>query len=144
MSVTQRDDWPPDYESILGTVSPQGRESLCAEELGACSQVRHRDLADALMAALLRYAAKTDDRPWCNPATWLNGGDGLIRRKREKRQWIRARTNFSERRIICQPGGHNFRNDSSRRPEPFRQTHLLPGESESDIRLLPKGRIAGS
>lgn len=25
-----------------------------------------------LMAALHRYAAKQDDRPWCNPATWLN------------------------------------------------------------------------
>lgn len=28
----------------------------------------------ALIAGLLRYAAKTDDRPWCNPATWLNQG----------------------------------------------------------------------
>lgn len=27
-----------------------------------------------LKAGLLRYAAKTDDRPWCNPATWLNEG----------------------------------------------------------------------
>lgn len=25
-----------------------------------------------LMLGLARYAAKTDDRPWCNPATWLN------------------------------------------------------------------------
>lgn len=32
---------------------------------------RRIDLAD-LMAGLRRYAAKTDDRPWCNPATWLN------------------------------------------------------------------------
>ena len=27
---------------------------------------------DTLMAGLRRYVAKTDDRPWCNPATWLN------------------------------------------------------------------------
>lgn len=27
-----------------------------------------------LMAAWRRYIAKTDDRPWCNPATWLNQG----------------------------------------------------------------------
>ncbi len=26
----------------------------------------------AIMAGLRRYIAKTDDRPWCNPATWLN------------------------------------------------------------------------
>jgi hypothetical protein len=33
--------------------------------------IKRIDLA-ALMAGLHRYAAKTDDRPWCNPATWLN------------------------------------------------------------------------
>lgn len=27
-----------------------------------------------IMAGLRQYAAKTDDRPWCNPATWLNQG----------------------------------------------------------------------
>lgn len=27
-----------------------------------------------IMAGLRRYAAKTDDRPWCNPATFLNQG----------------------------------------------------------------------
>lgn len=27
-----------------------------------------------LMAGLDRYLVKTDDRPWCNPATWLNEG----------------------------------------------------------------------
>lgn len=28
---------------------------------------------DTLIAATRAYAAKTDDRPWKNPATWLNG-----------------------------------------------------------------------
>lgn len=27
---------------------------------------------EAIMAGLRRYVAKTDDRPWCNPATFLN------------------------------------------------------------------------
>ena len=27
---------------------------------------------EAIMAGLQRYVAKTDDRPWCNPATFLN------------------------------------------------------------------------
>lgn len=31
-------------------------------------KVAHADL----IAGLRRYVAKTDDRPWCNPATWLN------------------------------------------------------------------------
>ena len=39
-------------------------------------RVRKSKMVDfaALMAGLLRYSAKTDDRPWCNPATWLNQG----------------------------------------------------------------------
>ncbi len=36
----------------------------------ACTRVR----CDILMQGLERYCAKTDDRPWCNPATWLNQG----------------------------------------------------------------------
>lgn len=45
---------------------------------------------DQLMEGLQRYVHKTDDRPWCNPATWLNqsrwedqpavGGNGNGRR----------------------------------------------------------------
>ncbi len=31
-----------------------------------------RTSMDVLMAGLGIYAAKSDDRPWCNPATWLN------------------------------------------------------------------------
>lgn len=27
---------------------------------------------ETILVGLRRYAAKTDDRPWCNPATWLN------------------------------------------------------------------------
>lgn len=27
-----------------------------------------------LMSGLAAYVSKTDDRPWCNPATWLNQG----------------------------------------------------------------------
>lgn len=33
--------------------------------------VKRADLA-TILAGVRRYAAKTDDRPWCNPATWLN------------------------------------------------------------------------
>jgi len=35
--------------------------------------LRRVDL-ETMLAALDRYIAKTDDRPWCNPATWLNEG----------------------------------------------------------------------
>jgi hypothetical protein len=33
---------------------------------------RSRAPLDAILDGLRRYAAKTDDRPWCNPATFLN------------------------------------------------------------------------
>ena len=33
---------------------------------------RKRATFEIITAGLARYAAKTDDRPWCNPATWLN------------------------------------------------------------------------
>lgn len=38
----------------------------------AFERARRRAPMDQLMVGLARYAGKTDDRPWCNPATWLN------------------------------------------------------------------------
>ena len=38
----------------------------------AFERARRRVPMAEIMAGLTRYAAKTDDRPWCNPATWLN------------------------------------------------------------------------
>lgn len=35
-------------------------------------KARKRAGFDVIMAGLRAYVAKTDDRPWCNPATWLN------------------------------------------------------------------------
>lgn len=33
--------------------------------------IKRADL-ETILAGLRAYVAKTDDRPWCNPATWLN------------------------------------------------------------------------
>jgi hypothetical protein len=33
---------------------------------------RQRADFETILAGVRRYSAKTDDRPWCNPATWLN------------------------------------------------------------------------
>lgn len=43
-----------------------------AAALKAFTAARKRCDLDTMMAGLRRYVAKTDDRPWCNPATWLN------------------------------------------------------------------------
>lgn len=37
-------------------------------------KARRRAPFPAILAGVERYAAKTDDRPWCNPATFLNQG----------------------------------------------------------------------
>jgi hypothetical protein len=36
------------------------------------AKARRQASLAAILAGLDRYVAKTDDRPWCNPATWLN------------------------------------------------------------------------
>lgn len=38
----------------------------------AFAKAIQRASLEAILAGLIRYAAKTDDRPWCNPATFLN------------------------------------------------------------------------
>ena len=40
----------------------------------AFAKARRRVDFETIMAAVDRYAHKTDDRPWCNPSTWLNQG----------------------------------------------------------------------
>jgi hypothetical protein len=45
-----------------------GQEAARKAWLKACLKIE----LPQLMAALLRYRNKLDDRPWCNPATWLN------------------------------------------------------------------------
>ncbi len=43
-----------------------------ADARKAFSKALTRTSAEEMAAGLHRYVAKTDDRPWCNPATWLN------------------------------------------------------------------------
>ena len=38
----------------------------------AFAKATQRASLEAILGGLIRYAAKTDDRPWCNPATFLN------------------------------------------------------------------------
>lgn len=43
-----------------------------ADAAKALERALKRATLDTILAGLRRYAAKTDDRPWCNPSTWLN------------------------------------------------------------------------
>jgi hypothetical protein len=43
-----------------------------ADARGKFAVARRKAPLETIMAGLGRYASKTDDRPWCNPATWLH------------------------------------------------------------------------
>jgi hypothetical protein len=45
-----------------------GKAAAAKAFLAALKRASFEDI----MAGLQRYVVKTDDRPWCNPATWLN------------------------------------------------------------------------
>lgn len=60
---------PTDFETFW-TEYPHKVGKRDAEK--AFAKASSRIDLETLMAGLRRYAAKTDDRPWCNPSTWLN------------------------------------------------------------------------
>lgn len=79
----------PSLESSLELSEPQ-REQACGKfdqfwslypnKVGKKAARKKFDIAlkaidfETLMVALRAYVSKTDDRPWCNPETWLNQG----------------------------------------------------------------------
>jgi hypothetical protein len=69
--------WPSDFREQFWGAYPHKIGKADAihklERVGKSGQIGF----DAMMSALFRYANKTDDRPWCNPATWLNQGRWL-------------------------------------------------------------------
>lgn len=56
-----REFWPA-YPNKVG--KPEGLKSFI--------KARSKTDLETIMAGLQRYVAKTDDRAWCNPSTWLN------------------------------------------------------------------------
>lgn len=71
-SPSPADDWPSDFEQQFWTLYPNkvGKGDAMAK-LRTVRRNRTVDWTE-LIAGLRRYVAKTDDRPWCNPATWLH------------------------------------------------------------------------
>jgi uncharacterized protein YdaU (DUF1376 family) len=64
-------DWPVDYAQQFWNKYPNkvGRKPAL-EKLDRLAK-SGRVTFEAMMAGLDRYVRKTDDRPWCNPATWI-------------------------------------------------------------------------
>ena len=69
----RRPDWPTDYQIQFWNQFPNRVGKADAfKKLDRLARSRDGPSFADLMAGLFRYAAKTDDRPWCNPSTWLN------------------------------------------------------------------------
>lgn len=66
------DDWPSDYRERFWAKYPHkvGKP----DALGKLDRVRKTQKVPwlVLWGGLERYVGKTDDRPWCNPATWIH------------------------------------------------------------------------
>lgn len=67
-------DWPSDHAEQFWRQYPLkvGKKAAlrCLDAVRRRNEVPFADL----MAALMRYAAKQDDRPFCHPTTWINQG----------------------------------------------------------------------
>jgi hypothetical protein len=65
-------DWPSDYRQKFWEKYPHkvGKAAALAKLERAAKT--GRVTFENLMAGLDRYVHKTDDRPWCNPATWIH------------------------------------------------------------------------
>jgi 5-methylcytosine-specific restriction endonuclease McrA len=67
-----RPGWPADYREQFWSAYPNKIGKADAlRKLEKAAKAGKVDFAP-LMEALARYANKTDDRPFCNPATWIN------------------------------------------------------------------------
>ncbi|MBB3453916.1 uncharacterized protein YdaU (DUF1376 family) [Rhizobium sp. BK313] len=68
-SLRSEDASAPDFEKFWEAYpSKIGRPA--AEK--AFSKAIHRASVDQIMVGVIAYAAKTDDRQWCNPVKWLS------------------------------------------------------------------------
>lgn len=90
------------------------------EALRAFVSARKRVSLETIMDGLRRYAAKTDDRPWCNPSTFLN-----------QDRWADAPAQAPPRqgklttaRVLADLANRMRVNENGTSPDPPRLTHV--------------------
>jgi len=64
--------WPADGWERFWLIYPNKVGKADARKAFDRAQARASIPFEALIAGLEAYVSKTDDRPWCNPSTWLN------------------------------------------------------------------------
>lgn len=96
-----------------------------ADALKAFDKATHKTTPDVLFPALDRYAHKTDDRPFCNPATWLN-----------QERWLdQPAANPNGRRTVQQAADDLL--TKLRAFEEPAPDGLCDGEGQTVVRMLP-------
>lgn len=70
LCVSKDDSWPPDWQDQFWRLYPNKVGK--ADALQALEKTKKRGIFfPTIIAGLRRYVNKTDDRPWCNPGTWV-------------------------------------------------------------------------
>lgn len=96
-----------------------------ADAMKAFDKATRKTTPDVLFPALQAYASKTDDRPFCNPSTWLN-----------QERWLdRPAANTNGRRTVQQAADDlltKLRSFDEPAPDGLRD-----GEGQNAVRLLP-------
>lgn len=134
--VASTDDWPTDYRAQFWLKYPNkiGKPKALAK----LELARKRGVPwGELWGGLLRYVGKTDDRPWCNPETWINQerwtdepADGQIQNGRPTR-------NGPGKRTVQQAAADQLEQlQSLTRPAP---SDLCDGAVEIPLRRISSG-----
>jgi len=99
-----------------------------ADAMKALEKASHKTTPDVLFSALNRYANKTDDRPFCNPATWLN-----------QERWLDQPAIATNGRRTVQQAADDLLAKLRAFDEPA-PDGLCDREGEDVVRLLPSNR----
>lgn len=96
-----------------------------ADAFKAFDKASHKTAPDVLFPALEQYAHKTDDRPFCNPATWLN-----------QERWLDQPAAAPNGRRTVQQAADDLLANLRAFDEPA-PTEICDGTGENAVRLLP-------
>jgi hypothetical protein len=124
--------WPPDFFEQFWLKYPNKVDKAGA--LKALTRVGNKGAVpwQTIMDGLNRYAAKADDRPWCNPTTWIN-------QARWEEQHATVRTNNGFRIGNTRRAGHDAILASATRKA--RKLDQQDGLARSENQIEPASRI---
>jgi uncharacterized protein YdaU (DUF1376 family) len=122
--------WPPDFREQFWEAFPNKVGKADAVRKLETIKKRGSIAFSELMAGLGRYVAKTDDRPWCNPATWLHQ-----QRWTDQPATVARSTNGQHKRTVHEAADDLL--DKLRSLDAPAPGDLRDGTGKSPVRQLP-------